>query len=143
MEAARRDVEALIRSDLEFHTTILEASGNQFLLPLAHAIRATLWASLSVTNPDAEEKTNPDAEENRMVSLPLHATILEAILEGDEDAARLLWKTTSMTPSGVVAARVSAGPAMRFKPNAVHFASWIAALKSSRVAGCGARGRSG
>ena len=27
--------------------------------------------------------------------------------------------------------------------NAVHFASWIAALKSSRVVGCGARGRSG
>jgi len=82
MEAARGDVEALIRSDLEFHAAILEASGNQFLLPLAHATRATLWASLSVTNPDAEE--------NRMVSLPLHAAILEAVLEGDEDAARLL-----------------------------------------------------
>ena len=82
MEAARRDVEALIRSDLEFHTAILEASGNQFLLPLAHAIRATLWASLRLTNPDVEE--------NRMVSLPLQAAILEAILEGDEDAARLL-----------------------------------------------------
>jgi GntR family transcriptional regulator, galactonate operon transcriptional repressor len=84
MEAAGRDVEAFIRSDLEFHTAILEASGNQFLLPLAHAIHATLWASLRVTNPDAEE--------NRMVSLPLHAAILEAILEGDEDAAAAAMK---------------------------------------------------
>jgi GntR family transcriptional regulator, galactonate operon transcriptional repressor len=79
MEAAGEDVEAFIRSDLEFHTAILEASGNQFLLPLAHAIRATLWASLRLTNPDAEE--------NRMVSLPLHAAILEAVLAGDEDGA--------------------------------------------------------
>ena len=85
MEAAGRDVEAFIRSDLEFHTAILEASGNQFLLPLAHAIRATLWASLRVTNPNAEE--------NRMVSLPLHAAILKAILEGDADAAAATMKS--------------------------------------------------
>jgi GntR family transcriptional regulator, galactonate operon transcriptional repressor len=84
MEAAGADVEAFVRSDLEFHTAILEASGNQFLLPLAHAIRATLLASLRLTNPYAEE--------NRTVSLPLHAAILAAILEGNEDAAAAAMK---------------------------------------------------
>jgi GntR family transcriptional regulator, galactonate operon transcriptional repressor len=84
MEAAGEDVEAFIRSDLEFHTAILEASGNQFLLPLAHAIRATLLASLRLTNPYAEE--------NRKVSLPLHAAILEGILKGDEEVAAVAMK---------------------------------------------------
>jgi len=42
-----------------------------------------------------------------------------------------------------VAARAMVPTTMRAKANAVHFASWMAALKSSRVAGCGARGRSG
>src|SRR3712207_8120343 len=56
MEAAGGDGEAFIRSDLEFHTAILQASGNQFLLPLAHAIRATLWASLRLTR--SEEHTS-------------------------------------------------------------------------------------
>jgi DNA-binding FadR family transcriptional regulator len=79
MAQAGEDVEAFILADLEFHTTILEASGNQFLLPMAHAIRATLLASLRLTNPRAEE--------NRQVSLPLHAAILQAILHGDEEGA--------------------------------------------------------
>src|SRR3954471_7084070 len=34
-------------------------------------------------------------------------------------------------------------PRGRFNPNAVHFAIRIAAIKSTQVVGCGARGRSG
>lgn len=79
MESAGDSVEAFIAADLEFHTAILEASGNQFLLPIVHAIRTTLAASLRITNP------RPD--ENRRVSLPLHAAILDAILAGQPDAA--------------------------------------------------------
>jgi hypothetical protein len=33
--------------------------------------------------------------------------------------------------------------AVEAKPNAVHFAIWMAAVKSMRVVGCGVRGRSG
>lgn len=79
MEAAGEDVEAFIRADLEFHTAILEASHNQFLLPIVHAIRTTLAASLRITNPRADE--------NRQISLPLHAAILEAILSGRAEEA--------------------------------------------------------
>jgi GntR family transcriptional regulator, galactonate operon transcriptional repressor len=81
MAAADEDVEAFIHADLEFHTAILEASRNQFLLPIVHAIRTTLLASLRLTNTRAEE--------NRSVSLPLHAAILKAILAGNADGAAI------------------------------------------------------
>ncbi|TCL03151.1 FadR/GntR family transcriptional regulator [Sodalis ligni] len=79
MEAAEGQVEKFILADLEFHTSILEASKNQFLLPIIHAIRTTLLASL--------RQTNPDADENRSISLPLHANILHAIMSGNPAAA--------------------------------------------------------
>jgi DNA-binding FadR family transcriptional regulator len=79
MERSRGKVEEFMAADLEFHTAILEASENQFLLPIAQAIRTTLSASLKITNP------NPD--ENHRVSLPLHKAILDAILNRDPQRA--------------------------------------------------------
>lgn len=79
METAGEDIEAFIHADLDFHTAILEASGNQFLLPVAHAISTMLLSSMRLTNPNAKE--------NRTVSLPLHAAILRAILARDGVAA--------------------------------------------------------
>lgn len=79
MERSRGDVASFMAADLEFHTAILEASENQFLLPIAQAIRTTLAASLRITNP------RPD--ENHRVSLPLHKAILDAILNRDAQAA--------------------------------------------------------
>ncbi|TKI08880.1 FadR/GntR family transcriptional regulator [Martelella alba] len=79
MASADGQVDTFILADLEFHTAILEAGKNRFLLPIIHAIRTTLLASL--------RQTNPDARENRDVSLPLHANILHALLEGDAAAA--------------------------------------------------------
>jgi GntR family galactonate operon transcriptional repressor len=85
MEAAIDDVEAFIHADLEFHTAILEASQNLFLLPIAHAIRTTLLASLRLTNRQVEE--------NRSISLPLHAAILEAMLAADPERAAASMRT--------------------------------------------------
>jgi GntR family transcriptional regulator, galactonate operon transcriptional repressor len=79
MERSRGDVRAFTSADLEFHTAILEASGNQFLLPIAQAIRTTMAASLQITNPRPEE--------NHRVSLPLHKAILDAILKEDSQGA--------------------------------------------------------
>ncbi len=79
METAGDSVDAFIAADLEFHTAILEASGNRFLLPIVHAIRTTLAASLRTTNDRPEE--------NRRVSLPLHAAILEAMQAGQPERA--------------------------------------------------------
>lgn len=79
MYASKGNVELFIRADLEFHTAILQASHNQFLLPIANAIRTTMIMSL--------RQTNPDANENHAVSLPLHKTLLDYILNGDAQAA--------------------------------------------------------
>ena len=79
MRDAAQDVEAFIRADLKFHTAVLEASGNRFLLPVVHAIRTTLAASLHTTN------RRPD--ENRRISLPLHSAILDAVLAADGPGA--------------------------------------------------------
>jgi DNA-binding FadR family transcriptional regulator len=73
------DTESFIAADLEFHSAILLATHNRFLAPLAHAIRATMLASLHLTN------SRPD--ENLSISLPLHRTVLEAILHGDAKQA--------------------------------------------------------
>jgi DNA-binding FadR family transcriptional regulator len=69
------DTESFIGADLEFHSAILLATHNRFLAPLAHAIRATMLASLHLTNSRADE--------NHSISLPLHRKILDAILEGN------------------------------------------------------------
>ncbi|WP_168197494.1 FadR/GntR family transcriptional regulator [Pantoea sp. SO10] len=79
MFAAKGNVEQFIRADLEFHTAILQASQNQFLLPIAHAIRTTMLMSLRLTNPDPSE--------NHEVSLPLHKALLDAILSGNASQA--------------------------------------------------------
>jgi DNA-binding FadR family transcriptional regulator len=73
--ADRGDTENFIAADLEFHSAILSATHNRFLAPLAHAIRATMLASLHLTN------SRPD--ENHAISLPLHKAVLDAILLGD------------------------------------------------------------
>jgi len=74
------DTNGFVAADLEFHSAILVATHNRILLPLAHAIRATLLVSLRVTNSRAQE--------NYAISLPLHKAILEAILAGDGARAR-------------------------------------------------------
>ncbi len=81
MEKAGGDVQAFMDADLAFHVACLEATHNEFLWPIAHAIRTELMTSMRVTNRDADE--------NRRVSLPLHRAIRDAILARDPDAARL------------------------------------------------------
>jgi GntR family transcriptional regulator, galactonate operon transcriptional repressor len=80
MAARDGDTEAFIAADLEFHSAILFATHNRFLLPLAHAIRAAMLASL--------HQTNSRADENHAISLPLHKAILDAILVGDGATAQ-------------------------------------------------------
>lgn len=81
MEQAGSAVQAFMDADVAFHIACLEAAHNDFLLPVAHAIRTELMSSMRVTNRDPEE--------NRQVSLPLHRAIRDAIAARDPDAARL------------------------------------------------------
>jgi DNA-binding FadR family transcriptional regulator len=73
-------VPAFVAADVQFHVTCLRAARNEFLLPVTHAIRASLAASIQITNRDAER--------NRTVSLPLHNAIYQAIIARDATAAR-------------------------------------------------------
>jgi DNA-binding FadR family transcriptional regulator len=78
---ARAEVaEDFMEADLAFHVACLHAAHNDFLLPVANAIRTAMMTSLRVTNRDPQE--------NRAVSLPLHEAILVAIRHRNPDAAR-------------------------------------------------------
>jgi GntR family galactonate operon transcriptional repressor len=79
MEKASDSPEDFMAADLAFHVACLYASKNDFLAPIAHAIRSEMMASLRITNRDPET--------NRTVSLPLHKAILDAIVSGDPDVA--------------------------------------------------------
>src|SRR6185312_10869442 len=80
MVAAGNDIQAFVDADMSFHIVCLTAARNEFLLPVAHAIRASLIASMRITNRDSEQ--------NRVVTLPLHKAICNAILARDATAAR-------------------------------------------------------
>lgn len=67
-------------ADVRFHVACLRACRNEFLLPVAHAIRASLLASI--------HRTNRDRDVNRTISLPLHKAVCDAILARDAEAAR-------------------------------------------------------
>jgi DNA-binding FadR family transcriptional regulator len=69
-----------MEADLAFHIACLHAAHNDFLLPVANAIRTAMMTSLRVTNRDPQE--------NRAVSLPLHEAILVAIRDRDPETAR-------------------------------------------------------
>lgn len=72
--------EAFMEADLAFHLACLHAGRNDFLMPVAHAIRSAMLTSLHITNKDPQE--------NREVSLPLHRAIFDAVVAGDPAAAR-------------------------------------------------------
>jgi GntR family galactonate operon transcriptional repressor len=72
MVTATDDVPAFVDADMCFHIACLGAARNEFLLPVTHAIRASLVTSMRITNRDSER--------NRTVTLPLHKAILDAIL---------------------------------------------------------------
>jgi len=84
MAQAGEHVEEFTDADLAFHVACINATQNDFLLPVAHAIRTAMMTSLRITN------RNPT--ENRKVSLPLHRAILDAILARDPVAAEQAMK---------------------------------------------------
>jgi DNA-binding FadR family transcriptional regulator len=80
MEQTWEMAEPFMEADLAFHVACLHAAHNDFLLPVAHAIRTAMMTSLRLTNTDPEH--------NRL-SLPLHREILDAVERCDPNAAAL------------------------------------------------------
>ncbi len=79
VEANSRDTEAWSRADLEFHTAIINASGNWVYRQFATAIRAALLASFRLTN---------RASQSHEQAILKHQEVLEAIRMRQPDEAR-------------------------------------------------------
>ncbi len=79
VEANSRDNEEWSRADLEFHTAIINASGNWVYRQFATAIRAALLASFRLTN---------RASQSHEQAILKHQDVLEAIRMRRPDAAR-------------------------------------------------------
>lgn len=79
VEANSRDNELWSRADLEFHTAIINASGNWVYRQFASAIRAALLASFRLTN---------RASQSHEQAILKHQDVLEAIRMRRPDAAR-------------------------------------------------------
>ncbi|MBV9749330.1 MAG: FadR family transcriptional regulator [Acetobacteraceae bacterium] len=85
MVQAGSNVSDFVDADVCFHIACLHAARNEFLLPVAHAIRANLVTSMRLANADTER--------NRIVVVPLHKAILDAILARDAAGAREAMQT--------------------------------------------------
>lgn len=79
VDANSRDNEEWSRADLEFHTAIINASGNWVYRQFATAIRAALLASFRLTN---------RASQSHEQAILKHQDVLEAIRMRRPDAAR-------------------------------------------------------
>lgn len=79
VEANSRDNEAWSRADLDFHTAIIDASGNWVYRQFGSAIRAALLASFRLTN---------RASQSHEQALLKHYEVLEAIRMRRPEAAR-------------------------------------------------------
>lgn len=79
VDANARDNEEWSRADLEFHTAIINASGNWVYRQFASAIRAALLASFRLTN---------RASQSHEQAIQKHQDVLEAIRVRDPVGAR-------------------------------------------------------
>ena len=80
VEANARDTEEWSRADLDFHTAIINASGNWVYRQFATAIRAALLASFRLTN---------RASQSHQQAISKHQNVLEAIRMRQPDDARI------------------------------------------------------
>lgn len=78
MDSAGDDIRAFTEADLEFHTTVLAATRNPFVLTFASGIRASLLAFFRATGQD------PDAFES---GRPRHRRLLNALERRNPKAA--------------------------------------------------------
>jgi DNA-binding FadR family transcriptional regulator len=84
VDANSRDNEEWSSADLEFHTAIINASGNWVYRQFASAIRAALLASFRLTN---------RASQSHEQAIQKHQDVLEAIRVRDPVAARKAMET--------------------------------------------------
>ncbi|HET6621259.1 MAG TPA: FadR/GntR family transcriptional regulator [Dongiaceae bacterium] len=79
MEAAGPKAEDSVDHDLRFHLSILEATGNPFLVSMGHVIESAVAFNI---------KLSVEFPKLRVRSLPLHRMVLERIEKGDPRGAQ-------------------------------------------------------
>jgi DNA-binding FadR family transcriptional regulator len=79
MEAAGENTEDSVYHDLRFHLSILEATGNPFLVSMGHVIESAIAFNI---------KLSLEFPTLRVQSLPLHRIVLERIEKGDPRGAQ-------------------------------------------------------
>jgi DNA-binding FadR family transcriptional regulator len=79
MEAAGPKTEDSVDHDLRFHLSILEATGNPFLVSMGHVIESAVAFNI---------KLSVEFPNLRVRSLPLHRMVLERIEKGDPRGAQ-------------------------------------------------------
>lgn len=78
MQAAERGEDDPLDSDIAFHVSVLEATGNRFFLQLRQLIETALRFSIRMTN---------ERKGVRLASVADHSKVAEAILAGDPEGA--------------------------------------------------------
>lgn len=78
MKAAERGDDDALSSDIAFHVAVLEASGNRFFSQLKDLVETALRISIRLTN---------QYKGVALASVTDHRKVLDAIMEGDSEAA--------------------------------------------------------
>lgn len=78
-------LEDVIRADIDFHTGLLDGTGNRMIASLRDAVSASLQAGLSQSLVN-RAKTPVDL---LILSMPVHFRVLEAIEASDEEGSRI------------------------------------------------------
>lgn len=73
-----------VKADLDFHLAVLNASGNELLIPLGYLIETALEQSFFLS------AKVPDARKN---SMPFHESVYDAIVGGNPEEARSVMST--------------------------------------------------
>lgn len=98
--------EEFARTDLQFHRTVAEASGNPFMASISALVELALTAAFTISSPVEDAALTA-------ATVKAHGRIAEAIRVGDAEEARVAMKAVITEGFGRAAARMEAGPVGR------------------------------
>jgi DNA-binding FadR family transcriptional regulator len=80
-----KTAEEFARTDLQFHRTVAEASGNPFMASISALVELALTAAFTISSPVEDEAA-------MSATVRAHGRIAQAIKAGDAEEARLAMK---------------------------------------------------
>lgn len=98
---AAKTPEEFARTDLQFHRTVAEASGNPFMASISALVELALTAAFTISSPVEDEAA-------MVATVRAHGRIAEAIKAGDAEEARLAMKAVIAEGFGRAAGRMEA-----------------------------------